>query len=217
MAGICFSPAASGRWWTHPVATASYAIVVAIGSPPLLQQQRAINSMNIILAVIGASIFIRSLAWLIGFVLVVAGGWAFLAAQFPASAGFGDFGYGMFIACVGSVAVSVVLRHTTHRPETARAKLRRAADLDPVTELYNRRGFWTVPGRLRELVDRVQGDTGRGYELEISTGFVTYDPSHPCSLDELPHRADIAMYAQKHSRHGQRGSAGQLTPSAPHD
>ncbi|MGC9665495.1 GGDEF domain-containing protein [Planosporangium sp. 12N6] len=271
--------------WAHPVAAGSYVVVLGIAALPLLQQRRALDTVNIILAVIGAGVFIRSLPWLLVLVLGSAAGWVAVAVQAPASAGFADFGYGMLMACVTSVVVNVVLRRTTLRLEAARAELRRLADLDPVTELYNRRGFLAVAERLRDRADRTgrplvvlcvdvdrmklindrfghaagdaairetaallrqalrHGDpigrmggdefsavlpdlddpapvvarlrellrrAGRtrtgGHDLTLSIGFVGYDPRRPCSLDELLHRADLAMYAEKsvHRDHGSR-------------
>jgi GGDEF domain-containing protein len=40
----------------------------------------------------------------------------------------------------------------------------------------------------------------RDYKLSISTGTAYFDPSSPCTIDELLSQADRGMYEQKKSK-----------------
>jgi len=40
-------------------------------------------------------------------------------------------------------------------------------------------------GRLQSLVDARNNQENRRYRLSISVGYSSYDPEHPCSIDEL--------------------------------
>jgi diguanylate cyclase (GGDEF)-like protein len=48
--------------------------------------------------------------------------------------------------------------------------------------------------RLSETLRERNARPDRHYTLELSTGIKTYDPAHPCSLEELISRADTLMY-----------------------
>jgi PAS domain S-box-containing protein len=54
-----------------------------------------------------------------------------------------------------------------------------------------------IKNRLQNQLDIHNARAGRDYNLSLSTGMVYYDPSTPCSLDELISRADTLMYEQK--------------------
>jgi diguanylate cyclase (GGDEF)-like protein len=58
----------------------------------------------------------------------------------------------------------------------------------------------TIFTRLRETLRERNSRPGRLYTLELSAGIKTYDPAHPCSLDELISRADTLMYKEKRSK-----------------
>jgi PleD family two-component response regulator len=36
--------------------------------------------------------------------------------------------------------------------------------------------------------------------LDVSIGVATFDPVHPCSIDELLSQADMAMYEEKKTK-----------------
>ena len=58
--------------------------------------------------------------------------------------------------------------------------------------------------RLRETLREKNARPGRLYTLELSAGIKSYDPEHPCSLDELISRADTLMYKEKRSKYRER-------------
>jgi GGDEF domain-containing protein len=58
--------------------------------------------------------------------------------------------------------------------------------------------------RLSETLRKRNARPGRLYTLELSAGIKTYDPAHPCSLDELISRADTLMYKEKRSKYRER-------------
>ena len=54
--------------------------------------------------------------------------------------------------------------------------------------------------RLSKNLEASNGGGSRRYTLSVSLGIATYDPEHPCSIDELLARADARLYEQKRSR-----------------
>jgi diguanylate cyclase (GGDEF)-like protein len=58
----------------------------------------------------------------------------------------------------------------------------------------------TLVERLHRNLDARNAEKGRRFALSISVGMAVYDPSEPCSLEDLLHRADTAMYEQKRLR-----------------
>ena len=58
----------------------------------------------------------------------------------------------------------------------------------------------TVTKRLTETLSQYNGQAGRRYTLAFSVGVVRFDPTSPCSIEELFARADEALYAQKRRR-----------------
>jgi len=62
--------------------------------------------------------------------------------------------------------------------------------------------------RLREQLAERNLRPGRRWTLSLSVGMATYDPSAPCTVEELMARADAWMYAQKREKHALRQAAG---------
>jgi len=58
--------------------------------------------------------------------------------------------------------------------------------------------------RLERNLEELHEKKGRRFRLAISVGVATYDPAHPCSIDELLRRADSAMYENKRLRNADR-------------
>lgn len=58
--------------------------------------------------------------------------------------------------------------------------------------------------RLRDTLRERNARPGRLYTLALSAGIKSYDPEHPCSLDELISRADTLMYEEKRSKYRPR-------------
>lgn len=54
--------------------------------------------------------------------------------------------------------------------------------------------------RLSKNLEVSNAGGSRRYTLSISLGIATYDPRHPCTIDELLARADARLYEQKRSR-----------------
>lgn len=54
--------------------------------------------------------------------------------------------------------------------------------------------------RLSKNLEAYNAGGSRRYTLSISLGIATYDPEHPCSIDELLTRADTRLYEQKWRR-----------------
>jgi len=54
--------------------------------------------------------------------------------------------------------------------------------------------------RLSKNLEASNAGGSRRYTLSISLGIATYDPKHPCTIDELLARADARLYEQKRSR-----------------
>jgi len=51
--------------------------------------------------------------------------------------------------------------------------------------------------RLRRNIAEFNADKGNPFMLSVSMGIASYDPEHPCSIDELLVRADKLMYEEK--------------------
>jgi diguanylate cyclase (GGDEF)-like protein/PAS domain S-box-containing protein len=58
----------------------------------------------------------------------------------------------------------------------------------------------TTTTRLAETLSQYNAQAGRRYALAFSVGVVRFDPTSPCSIEELFARADEALYAQKRRR-----------------
>ena len=58
--------------------------------------------------------------------------------------------------------------------------------------------------QLREKFAAHNASGERPYHLSLSVGVASYNPEHPCSIDELLSRADALMYERKRSRSGTR-------------
>jgi GGDEF domain-containing protein len=56
----------------------------------------------------------------------------------------------------------------------------------------------SVRERIMELLGEVKQT--RLHPLSLSVGFAGYDPTEPCTIDELLQRGDIAMYEHKRAR-----------------
>lgn len=54
--------------------------------------------------------------------------------------------------------------------------------------------------RLQNTLDARNACEGMRYQLSMSIGVEIYDPAHPCTINELLQRADLAMYEQKRNR-----------------
>ena len=57
-----------------------------------------------------------------------------------------------------------------------------------------------VRGRLSKNLEASNAGGSRRYTLSISLGIASYDPEHPCPIDELLAQADARLYEQKRSR-----------------
>ena len=55
----------------------------------------------------------------------------------------------------------------------------------------------TITKRLAETLSHCNAQADRGYALAFSVGVVRFDPTSPCSIEELFARADEALYAHK--------------------
>jgi diguanylate cyclase (GGDEF)-like protein/PAS domain S-box-containing protein len=51
--------------------------------------------------------------------------------------------------------------------------------------------------RFQKFMDYLNSRKAQKYKLSMSIGYASYDPKHPCSLDELISSADKAMYEDK--------------------
>ncbi len=54
--------------------------------------------------------------------------------------------------------------------------------------------------RLKNKIDKVNEEIAQKYPISLSIGQAYYDPSMPCSIEELLNRADMSMYEQKISK-----------------
>ncbi|MGB9004497.1 MAG: sensor domain-containing diguanylate cyclase, partial [Candidatus Aminicenantales bacterium] len=59
-----------------------------------------------------------------------------------------------------------------------------------------------IMGRLQSNLAARNAQRDLPFQLEISTGLASYDPTNPCSLDEMMYQADALMYEQKRSKSG---------------
>ncbi len=66
-----------------------------------------------------------------------------------------------------------------------------------ITELVNGCATTMYLNRLNLNIERFNRDAKRPYSLCISAGAVSYDPSTPCTIEELLSSGDRQMYAQK--------------------
>ncbi len=71
-------------------------------------------------------------------------------------------------------------------------------------------------GRLQSLVDARNNQENRRYRLSISVGYSSYDPEHPCSIDELMASADKLMYEQKQNKKRLIPQGASLSNGNPH-
>jgi diguanylate cyclase (GGDEF)-like protein/PAS domain S-box-containing protein len=58
-------------------------------------------------------------------------------------------------------------------------------------------GAQSIESRLRKNIEAFNADKGNPFVLSVSMGIASYDPEHPCSIDELLVRADKLMYEEK--------------------
>lgn len=58
-------------------------------------------------------------------------------------------------------------------------------------------GAQSAESRLRKNIEAFNTDEGNPFVLSVSMGIASYDPEHPCSIDELLVRADKLMYEEK--------------------
>ena len=61
-------------------------------------------------------------------------------------------------------------------------------------------GARSAESRLRKNIEAFNADKGNPFILSVSMGIASYDPEHPCSIDELLVRADKLMYEEKRSK-----------------
>ncbi len=61
-----------------------------------------------------------------------------------------------------------------------------------------------IEKRLQEHVEVHNAQPGRDFQISFSIGMAHYDATRPCSLDDLIHRADSAMYANKMNKRRQK-------------
>jgi diguanylate cyclase (GGDEF)-like protein len=57
-----------------------------------------------------------------------------------------------------------------------------------------------VMSRFHKFMDYINSRSRQKHKLSMSIGSALFDPAHPCSLDELMSKADIAMYADKKNK-----------------
>ena len=58
----------------------------------------------------------------------------------------------------------------------------------------------TLISRLKENLNTYNDKPNRNYELKLSVGVARYDPTQPCSLEELLSKADTLMYEDKQKK-----------------
>jgi diguanylate cyclase (GGDEF)-like protein len=58
-------------------------------------------------------------------------------------------------------------------------------------------GAKSAEARLRSNIEDFNADKSNPFNLSVSMGIASYDPEHPCSIDELLVRADKLMYEEK--------------------
>jgi diguanylate cyclase (GGDEF)-like protein len=261
----------------HPIAAGFCALALGNGLLTLAQERLPGDTLDLIVVLIGSTIVLRSLPYVLCAVAVCAGGWWYVVSRMPNRAEFDAFHYTIVSACLLGIMVHTALARTARRLERARHELRRAAELDPLTGLYNRRGFWLYGERILQDADRdgapltalfvdidqmkrindelghaagdaaivetasllrravrtgdvvarlggdefcallpwpgepaavrerlvgflAEANRGRARALSLSIGSASYQPGAPCSLEDLLHRGDTAMY-----QHKQRG------------
>lgn len=61
-----------------------------------------------------------------------------------------------------------------------------------------------VLSRFHKFMDHINSRSSQKYKLSMSIGSALFDPAHPCSLDELMAKADIAMYEDKRNKKSYR-------------
>jgi len=61
-----------------------------------------------------------------------------------------------------------------------------------------------ITSRLSRNLEIHNSTTKSGIRLSVSLGIGSYDPEHPCSIEELLTEADKSMYAQKKNRQGRK-------------
>jgi len=57
-----------------------------------------------------------------------------------------------------------------------------------------------ISKRLQDNIERVNEETTRQYSISLCIGKADFDPSKPCSIEELIKRADMSMYNEKISK-----------------
>jgi diguanylate cyclase (GGDEF)-like protein len=61
-------------------------------------------------------------------------------------------------------------------------------------------GAKSAEDRLRSNIKVFNADKSNPFTLSVSMGIASYDPEHPCSIEELLVRADKLMYEEKRSK-----------------
>nr|WP_240942180.1 diguanylate cyclase [Planosporangium thailandense] len=167
MASVCFVMAvgflAAALWLrrrpirpglAHPVAVV-YGVALMANCLLAMYYDRSLSdTFNVILVLMGFAILVRSLPYMFSFVAAGATGWLIMAYHVSGGVDFQAWLFPVVGAAVVSILVNAGYRRTALRLERARHRLRHAAELDPLTGLYNRRGFWLQAGRILETADR---------------------------------------------------------------
>jgi hypothetical protein len=140
--------------WAHPLALGYGLLLLANCLLTLAQDGGPSDTFDIVMLLIGAAVFFRSLPYLLVLVGAGATGWVLVARHVQLGPAALPYMYLIVEACVIAVLVNVALLRTAVRLERARDRLRHAAEHDPLTGLYNRRGFWERGSALIQAADR---------------------------------------------------------------
>ncbi|WP_337062181.1 GGDEF domain-containing protein [Kineococcus sp. G2] len=127
------------------------------------------ESVNLLLIVGGAGMLLLSVRW---YALTVALAWAgwLTAALAPGAHGYSVFGFGLIASTVLSAVSLVSRRRTIARLERARAEAQRAALVDALTGVYNRRGMEVLAPALLQRAQHAGEVTVVGVDIDDMKG-----------------------------------------------
>ena len=127
--------------WINPIGGV---FGVSIGLNCLISQAATGNaelSPNLMLCIVTLPLFLLDARWLVGVIAPLVAGWFVVQNATRAGTTWHVQSYPLIASVVVAALVYGVRRETHRRLEEARLELRRAAERDALTGVYNRRGF----------------------------------------------------------------------------
>ena len=143
--------------WAHPLMALVILIAAANSFAHILVTGDAIQTTNVLLAVVACGAALLRRRWFSATLAVLWIGWAATAIIVGGRQVWSHWFFSMVLATVLSIVVNIATRSGLERVNEARAEAERMSVHDPLTDLFNRRGLVLTATRLVELARRDGG------------------------------------------------------------